>query len=78
MRDTLHNLLWGVVTGLLMVVSLSYGVLYGSKQKAEEVVEAYERGKKDALKVSPRPSMELEMTCINIWANKVPLPEVLK
>jgi hypothetical protein len=54
------------------------GVQYGSNIKALDMVEIYDAGKKDALKVSPRPSLELEMTCANIWAGKVAPPEVLK
>jgi hypothetical protein len=42
------------------------------------MVEIFEAGKKEALKVSPRPSLELELTCANVWAGKVNPPEVLK
>jgi len=42
------------------------------------IVEIFEAGKKEALRVSPRPSLELEITCANVWAGKVAAPEVLK
>jgi len=67
-------------TGILVVAVTIFfmGVLHGSSIKAMDMVEIFEAGKKDALKVSPRPSLELEMTCANIWAGKVAPPEVLK
>ena len=66
--------------GILVLAATIFfmGVLYGSSIKAMDMVEIYDAGKKEALKVSPRPSLELEMTCANIWAGKVAPPEVLK
>jgi hypothetical protein len=66
----------GLILGALIFFLI--GVQYGSNIKALDMVEIYDAGKKDALKVSPRPSLELEMTCANIWAGKVAPPEVLK
>jgi hypothetical protein len=63
---------------VLAVTIFLIGVLHGSSVKALDMVEIYDAGKKEALKVSPRPSLELEMTCANIWAGKVAPPEVLK
>jgi hypothetical protein len=37
-----------------------------------DVVEAYRMGLKDALRTNP-PSLELEQTCVNMWANKQPV-----
>ena len=54
------------------------GAQYGSDVKALDMVEIFEAGKKEALRVSPRPSLELELTCANVWAGKVNPPEVLK
>ena len=54
------------------------GAQHGSSVKALDMVEIFEAGKKEALKVSPRPSLELELTCANVWAGKVNPPEVLK
>ena len=66
--------------GLILGAAIWFliGVQYGSDIKALDMVEIYDAGKKEALKVSPRPSLELEMTCANIWAGKVAPPEVLK
>jgi hypothetical protein len=66
--------------GILVLAATIFfmGVLHGSSVKALDMVEIYDAGKKEALKVSPRPSLELEMTCANIWAGKVNPPEVLK
>ena len=66
----------GLILGALIWFLI--GVQYGSDIKALDMVEIFEAGKKDALKVSPRPSLELEMTCANVWAGKVAPPEVLK
>lgn len=37
----------------------------------KDVIQAYNMGIKDALKTNP-PSLELEQTCLNMWANKQP------
>ena len=66
----------GLILGALIWFLI--GVQYGSDIKALDMVEIFEAGKKEALKISPRPSMELELTCANIWAGKVAPPEVLK
>ena len=66
----------GLILGALIWFLI--GVQYGSDIKALDMVEIFEAGKKEALKVSPRPSLELELTCANIWAGKVAPPEVLK
>jgi hypothetical protein len=66
--------------GLILGAAIWFfiGVQHGSSIKAIDMVEIFEAGKKEALKVSPRPSLELEMTCANIWAGRVNPPEVLK
>ena len=66
--------------GLILGAAIWFfiGMQHGSSIKALDMVEIFEAGKKEALKVSPRPSIELEMTCANIWAGRVPPPEVLK
>jgi hypothetical protein len=38
----------------------------------KDVVEAYRMGLKDAMKTNP-PSLELEQTCLNMWAEKQPV-----
>lgn len=38
--------------------------------KAEELISIYKRGQADALKLPP--SMELEETCLKVWAGKQP------
>jgi hypothetical protein len=40
----------------------------------KDVVEAYRMGIKDAMKTNP-PSLELEQTCMDMWANKQPVKE---
>lgn len=68
-----------LVLGILgTLFAFFMGVQHGSYVKTTEMVEVYDAGKKEALKISPRPSLELEMTCANIWAGRVAAPEVLK
>jgi len=66
----------GLILGALIWFFI--GVQYGSNIKALDMVEIFEAGKREALKVSPRPSLELELTCANVWAGKVAPPEVLR
>jgi hypothetical protein len=40
----------------------------------KDVVEAYRMGLKDAIKTNP-PSLELEQTCMNMWAERQPVKE---
>ena len=68
----------GVLVGVVLTSLIAIGI---SKMKSNEppmeilpksVIEAYNMGLKDAIKTNP-PSMELEQTCVNMWANKQPL-----
>ena len=68
----------GVLVGVVMTSLIAIGI---SKMRVNEppmeilpksVIEAYNMGLKDAIKTNP-PSMELEQTCVNMWANKQPL-----
>jgi len=69
-----------VVSGMMILVAAIFfiGVHHGSRVKAMDMVEIFEAGKKEALRVSPRPSLELELTCANVWAGRAAPPEVLK
>lgn len=67
----------GVVVIGLSTIILYVGFAHGSRAKAQEFIQAYELGKKDALRLSPAPSMELEMVCLSLWANTLPVPENL-
>ena len=40
--------------------------------RADELINIYKRGVKDALKTNPV-SFELEQTCLEVWANKQPV-----
>ena len=40
----------------------------------KDVVEAYRMGLKDAMRTNP-PSLELEQTCMNMWAERQPVKE---
>jgi hypothetical protein len=62
----------GFTMGLLVV--LAYQKIYDEpvvidEIRAEELINAYKRGQADALRTNPV-SMELEESCLNLWANK--------
>ena len=68
----------GVIVGVVLTSLIAIGL---SKMKANEppmemmpktVIEAYNMGLKDALRTNP-PSMDLEQTCVNMWADKQPV-----
>ena len=68
----------GVLVGVVLTSLIAIGI---SKMKSNEppmeilpksVIEAYNMGLKDAIKTNP-PSMELEQTCVNLWADKQPV-----
>ena len=68
----------GVLVGVVLTTLIAIGI---SKMKFNDppmeilpktVIEAYNMGLKDALKTNP-PSMDLEQTCVNMWADKQPL-----
>lgn len=70
----------GVVTGVVLTSLIAISL---SKMKADEppmeilpksVVQAYNMGLKDALRTNPA-SMELEMVCVGLWADKQPVRE---
>jgi len=77
-KIVLRDVYIGVAIFLVSMLIFYIGVAHGSSIKTLDLMEVYEAGKKDALRVSPRPSLELELTCANVWANKIPPPEVLK
>ena len=68
---------WHVVVFIVLMYGI--GVMTGMAAKTEkpkpvtptEIIDSYERGRKDALNVRP-PSWDLEMTCANLWMSKLP------
>jgi hypothetical protein len=66
----------GFTMGLLTV--LAWQRLYsepviidGEAARAEELINVYQRGKADALRVNGGDiSMELEQACLTLWANR--------
>lgn len=73
-KQFLYPIAVGVITGGLMGLIGSH---YATTANMYEMLEVYDQGKKDALKTNP-PSMDLEITCANIWAGRVPPPDALK
>lgn len=64
-----------ILIGLLSGVVASWVVLKVTplEASAEALIAAYDQGKRDALRTNPV-SMDLEMVCLNLWANKQPTP----
>lgn len=63
---------FGIVTTVLVVLSLDRIFDTPDPSAASmprDVVEAYRMGLKDALRTNP-PSLDLEQTCVEMWANK--------
>ena len=68
----------GVVVGVVLTSLIAISI---SKMRVNEppmemmprdIIQAYNMGLKDALKTNP-PSMDLEQTCVNMWADKQPV-----
>jgi hypothetical protein len=71
------NWLLGFVIGVLTVLAwqrvMSEPVVIPDSEmtRAEELINMYQRGAKDALSTNPV-NFELEQTCLEVWANKQP------
>lgn len=67
-NDFASGLKWGGIFGILFGVLLTISL--GSEGPSQEdVIKSYEDGKRAALRMNP-PSMDLEMACVSMWANK--------
>lgn len=64
-------------TFIMLLIVLVYSKLTETPQPSQltmpkDVVQAYNMGLKDALRTNP-PSLDLEQTCVNMWADKQPI-----
>jgi hypothetical protein len=64
---------------LMLLIVLVYSKLTDEPSPSQltmpkDVVESYRMGLKDALRTNP-PSLELEQTCVSMWANKQPIKD---
>ena len=72
----MNNAIIGFVMGLLTVLAwqrLYIEPVVVNKQhvRADELITIYQRGRADALMVNGNnPSMELEQSCLSLWANR--------
>jgi hypothetical protein len=72
----MNNAIIGFVMGLLTVLAwqrLYVDPVVIDKQavRADELISIYQRGRADALLVNGNnPSMELEQSCLSLWANR--------
>jgi hypothetical protein len=67
----MRAILIGLISGL--VASWVVLKVMPAQTDPEALVRAYDQGKQDALRTNPV-SMDLEMVCLNLWANKQPTP----
>ena len=73
----MNNWFVGFAMGLMLV--LAWQRLFSEPMvidveatRAEELINMYQRGARDALRTNPV-SFELEQTCLEVWANKQPV-----
>ena len=72
----MNNAIIGFVMGLLTVLAwqrlyIDPVVIDKQMVRAEELINIYQRGRADALLVNGnKPSMELEQSCLTLWANR--------
>ena len=67
----------GFVMGLLTVLAAQRVIdepqrLSCEQVRSEVLLEMYQRGRRDALSTAMPISMDLEQTCLTVWANKQP------
>jgi len=63
-----------VITSLIAIALNKMQPVQYAVEMPKDVIVAYNTGLKDALRTNPV-SMELEMVCLQIWANKQPTKE---
>ena len=71
------NYIVGICFGVLSVLAAQKVmqdpvVMEVNALKAQDVIDAYNRGYKEALRTNPV-SFELEQTCLGLWAQKQPV-----
>jgi len=72
----------GFIVGILLATLVFVALLKMQPEQPEpssinmpkDIVQAYNMGIKDALRTNP-PSLDLEQTCVNMWANKQPVKD---
>ena len=70
----------GVVVGVVLTSLIAVGISKIDRQQnpaayvemPRDIIQAYNLGLQDALKTNP-PSMDLEQTCVNMWADRQPV-----
>ena len=80
MTDGTKQWMLGVIVGVVLASLIAIGISKIARQQnpaayvdmPRDIIQAYNMGLKDALKTNP-PSMDLEQTCVNMWADKQPV-----
>jgi hypothetical protein len=66
---------WHVMLLMVSMYGLGLGTgLMPKKATPTEIIDSYERGRKDALRLKPL-SWDLEMACASLWMSKLPTPD---
>jgi hypothetical protein len=73
----MSNYIVGICFGVLSVLAAQKViqkpvVMEVNAIKAQDLIDAYNRGHKEALRTNPV-SFELEQTCLGLWAQKQPV-----
>ena len=73
----MNNWFVGFAMGLMLVLAWQRlfsepMVIDVEANRAEELINVYQRGAKDALSTNPV-NFELEQACLEVWANKQPV-----
>jgi hypothetical protein len=59
-----------IVASAGVIIGFSIAMLMPEHVDHQSIIDAYNQGRRDALKLYPV-SFELEETCLNLWANKL-------
>ena len=76
-EETVANVALGFAIGVMTVIAAdkllekNAPIPDSEMTRAEELINMYQRGAKDALSTNPV-NFELEQTCLEVWANKQP------
>ncbi len=78
MTEETKQWMLGLLTGVVITTLIAIGINQikvpepPMEMMPKTVIDAYNMGLKDALRTNPV-SLELDQTCLNLWANKQPM-----
>jgi hypothetical protein len=78
MTEETKQWMLGLLTGVVITTLIAIGINQMKvpeppmEMMPKDIIQAYNMGLKDALRTNPV-SLELDQTCLNLWANKQPM-----